>query len=65
MADLTATEVRKIFAATDFTHAEFCVEQETTQIGREAAEPLHLELAAIFRKMNKEFGQRMDNDASS
>ena len=63
MANLTTTDVREIFAATDFTHAEFCVEQETTQIGREAAEPLHLELAAISREMNEEFGQRMDDDA--
>jgi hypothetical protein len=44
---LTVEDVREIAAASGLSHAEFCVEQEATQIGREAAEPLFAELARL------------------
>lgn len=47
MTNLTPADVREIALTSGLQHAEFCVEQETTQIGRDAAEPLWAELARL------------------
>lgn len=44
---MTITELREIAAASGLSHAEFCLEQHTAQIGREAAEPLWLEMSRL------------------
>ena len=44
---MTTTELRQIAAESGIAHAEFCLEQHTTQIGRDAADPLWLEMARI------------------
>ena len=44
---MTRTELRQIAAASGIQHAEFCLEQHTTQIGRAAADPLWQEMAQI------------------
>jgi len=44
---MTITELREIARVSGLSHAEFCVEQITTQIGRETAAPLWADLAAL------------------
>ena len=45
---MTTTDLREIAAASGLQHAEFCLEQHTTQIGREAAEPLWAEMFRLL-----------------
>ena len=45
---MTIADVREIATAHGLSHAEFCVEQEASQIGREAAQPLFRELARLM-----------------
>lgn len=47
---LTPTDIREIAAESGMAHAEFCVEQEATQIGRAAAQPLYDELNTLERE---------------
>jgi hypothetical protein len=51
--NMTVEDVRQIAAESGLAHAEFCVEQEATQIGREAAEPLFAELARLYDEAAK------------
>jgi hypothetical protein len=44
---MTITELREIAATSGIQHAEFCLEQHTTQIGRDAADPLWIEMARL------------------
>ena len=44
---MTITDLREIAAASGIQHAEFCQEQLTTQIGRDVAEPLWLEMSRL------------------
>lgn len=50
---MTIIELREIAAESGLSHAEFCLEQLTTQIGSEAAEPLWAELT---RMRDADFG---------
>ena len=45
---MTITELREIAATSGLQHAEFCLEQHTTQIGRDAADSLWLEMARLL-----------------
>ena len=45
---MTRADIREIAAESGLSHAEFCVEQHTTQIGRKAAEPLWEELRLLM-----------------
>jgi hypothetical protein len=42
---MTITDLREIAAASGIQHAELCLEQHTTQIGRDAADPRWLEMS--------------------
>ena len=44
---MTPADLREIATASGIQHAEFCLEQHTSQIGRDAAEPLWLEMSQI------------------
>lgn len=44
---MTITDLREIAAASGIQHAEFCLEQHTTQIGRDVAEPLWFEMSRL------------------
>jgi hypothetical protein len=44
---MTILELRDIAATQGIHHALLCLEQHTTHIGRDAAEPLWLEMASI------------------
>lgn len=45
--NLTITELREIADKSGIFHAEFCLEQHTSQIGRKAADPLWAELGRL------------------
>lgn len=45
---MTIIELHEIAAESGLSHAEFCLEQLTTQIGSDAAEPLWAELARML-----------------
>jgi hypothetical protein len=49
---MTITDLRGIAAASGIRHAETCLEDHTTQIGRKAAEPLWLEMARLWDEHN-------------
>lgn len=44
---MTVQELRQIAEQSGIQHAEFCLEQLTTQIGRDAAAPLWNELGRL------------------
>ena len=44
---MTVTDLHKIAATSGIQHAEFCLEQHTTQIGQDAAKPLWLEMSRM------------------
>lgn len=48
---MTAADVREIAAQSGFTHAEFCVEQDESQLGREALADARAELRKLEEKM--------------
>jgi len=47
---MTITDLREIAAASGIQHAEYCLEQHTSQIGRDAAEPLWLEMVRLIEE---------------
>lgn len=44
---MTITELRDIADKSGLHHAEFCLEQHTSQVGRKAADPLWRELSRL------------------
>jgi len=47
---MTASDVRDIASESGLDHAEFCIGQEESQIGKEAAAPLWEELAKLQKE---------------
>jgi hypothetical protein len=44
---MTVTELRDIATESGISHAEFCLEQHTSQVGRDAADSLWAELGRL------------------
>jgi len=44
---MTIQTLREIAATSGIAHAEYCLEQYTSQVGRDAADALWFEMAAI------------------
>lgn len=55
---MTIIELREIAAASGVRHAEFCLAQYTSQVGRDAADPLWIEMA----KLVWDFADRFSDD---
>ena len=51
---MSITDLHEIAAASGLQYAEFCLEQHTTQIGREAADPLWAEMSRLLDEASEE-----------
>jgi len=47
MTDMTIADLRQIAAESGLSHAEFCLEQHASQVGRDACDDLYAELARL------------------
>lgn len=53
---MTIIELREIAAASGLQYAEFCLEQHTSQVGRDAADPLWIEMSRLVMEHADKYG---------